>query len=61
MRLPATLYPLVCLGLLLSTNTAVEAAEKRAQRGFPAARPERGSFSRPGEGETTDLSPPGFS
>ena len=57
----AKLFTVVCLGVLLGTVSVLEAAEKKAPRGFPALRPAQGSFSRPGEGETTDLSPPGFS
>jgi hypothetical protein len=62
MSSPARLPRIVGLGLLLVVAATLEAAEKKSgARGFPATRPERASFSRPVDGETTDLSPPGFS
>jgi hypothetical protein len=62
MNFPARVVRIVGLGLMLGTVATWAAAEKKAMaRGFPTTRPERASFSRPGDGETTDLSPPGFS
>jgi hypothetical protein len=60
MRQRARWFTLLSTALLFGTVAALEAAQK-SQRGFPPSRPDRGSFSRPVEGEMTDLSPPGFS
>lgn len=60
MNQAARVFTVVCLGVF-SLAAALPAAAPKAPKGFPSVRPDRGSFSRPLEGEVVDLSPPGFS
>ncbi|MDO8540005.1 MAG: heparinase II/III family protein [Opitutaceae bacterium] len=61
MSSPENALRIVGLGLLISAVATLAAEKKAATRGFPATRAEKASFSRPDDGATADLSPPGFS